>query len=158
MIPLLDLKAQYAQLKPEIDAAVADVLESAAFILGPQVAALEERVAAYCGCANGIAVASGSDALELALRAVGTDAGAYPFLYATDTSIVIEEGDMLLPVPRVAPGLLEIVDVVDVARQGKARPPGPREGEDEPQRHQHGSGVFHRSSKAEAFRQLSTAT
>jgi dTDP-4-amino-4,6-dideoxygalactose transaminase len=75
MIPLLDLKTQYAQLKPEIDAALADVLATTAFILGPKVTELEERVAAYCGCAHGIGVASGSDALELSLLAAGVGPG-----------------------------------------------------------------------------------
>ena len=49
MIPILDLKAQYESIKDEINAAIAGVLESAQFILGPAVRKLEQRVAAYCG-------------------------------------------------------------------------------------------------------------
>ncbi len=69
MIPLLDLKAQYASIKAELDAAVAEVLESQHFILGPRVAELEKAVAESCGVKYAVGVASGTDALLLALRA-----------------------------------------------------------------------------------------
>ena len=49
-VPLLDLKAQYHTIKPEIDAAVAEVFETQYFILGPQVRACEETLARYCQC------------------------------------------------------------------------------------------------------------
>ena len=58
-IPLLDLKAQYHSIKPEIDAAIAGVLESSQFVLGAEVAAFEEEFAAYCGAAECIALNSG---------------------------------------------------------------------------------------------------
>jgi dTDP-4-amino-4,6-dideoxygalactose transaminase len=74
-ISMVDLKGQYVALKDEIDAAVHEVLESTQFILGPNVRALEEEVAAYCGVAHAIAVASGTDALHLALRAAGIGPG-----------------------------------------------------------------------------------
>jgi dTDP-4-amino-4,6-dideoxygalactose transaminase len=70
-VPLLDLKRQYVSIKPEIDAAIADVVESQAFKLGPRVAELEEAIAAYCGAKRAVGVASGSDALLLALMAYG---------------------------------------------------------------------------------------
>ena len=70
MIPVLDLKAQYASIESEIDAAIKTVLKSAEFVLGPPVADLEKRVAAYCECRYGIGVASGSDALRLAYAAL----------------------------------------------------------------------------------------
>ena len=70
VIPVLDLKAQYQSIKDEIDAAVAGVLESTQFILGPAVRDLEQRVAAYCGCKYGVGVASGTDALRLTLTAL----------------------------------------------------------------------------------------
>lgn len=54
MIPVLDLKAQYESIKDEINAAIAEVLESTQFILGPAVRELEQRVAAYCGCKYGV--------------------------------------------------------------------------------------------------------
>src|SRR5437867_5345015 len=72
-VPLLDLKAQYADIKKDLDQAVHRVLESARFIGGPEVSGLEEEVARYCRCAHAIACASGTDALLLALR--GLDVG-----------------------------------------------------------------------------------
>ena len=74
-VPLLDLKAQYRALKPELDAAVAEVMESQIFILGPRVAACEEAVARYSQAAHGIGVTSGTDALLLALMAEGIGTG-----------------------------------------------------------------------------------
>ena len=68
-IPLLDLKAQYAGIKAEVDAAVAEVLESQHFILGPKVTQCEQAIAAYSGCSFGIGVSSGSDALLACLMA-----------------------------------------------------------------------------------------
>ncbi|MBE0476164.1 MAG: DegT/DnrJ/EryC1/StrS family aminotransferase [Coriobacteriia bacterium] len=74
-IPLLDLKAQYRELKPEIDAAIAEVMESAAFIGGPRVRALEDAVAGYVGTKHAVACASGTDALFLILEAMGIGPG-----------------------------------------------------------------------------------
>jgi dTDP-4-amino-4,6-dideoxygalactose transaminase len=74
-VPLLDLKAQYATIKEELDAAVAEVMESCSFILGPQVQKFEEKVAAYCGTKYAVGVASGTDALLLSLRACGVGSG-----------------------------------------------------------------------------------
>lgn len=74
-IPLVDLAAQYGALRPEIEAAVRRVLESARYILGPEGEALEREVAAYCGTAHAVGVASGTDALHLALRACGVGPG-----------------------------------------------------------------------------------
>ena len=68
-IPLLDLKKQYATIKTEIDSAVAEVLESQHFILGPKVEECEKAIAAYSSCAYGIGVSSGSDALLACLMA-----------------------------------------------------------------------------------------
>ena len=74
-VPLLDLKAQYAAIKAEIDAAVAAVMESQQFILGPQVQQCEQAVAQYSGCAYGIGVTSGTDALLVCLMAEGIGPG-----------------------------------------------------------------------------------
>jgi dTDP-4-amino-4,6-dideoxygalactose transaminase len=68
-VPLLDLKAQYLSIKKEVDAAIADVLESQHFILGPKVDQCEKAIAAYSNCAYGIGVSSGSDALLVCLMA-----------------------------------------------------------------------------------------
>jgi dTDP-4-amino-4,6-dideoxygalactose transaminase len=75
LIPFLDLKAQYRQIKPEIDAAVARAIGSAQFVLGPEVAAFEERFAEYCKVAHCRAVNSGTSALHLALLAAGIGPG-----------------------------------------------------------------------------------
>ncbi len=69
-IPLLDLVAQYRGIRPEIDEAIRDVLESGQFILGPHVAALERELSVYLDVRHTIGVASGTDALVLALRAL----------------------------------------------------------------------------------------
>jgi dTDP-4-amino-4,6-dideoxygalactose transaminase len=70
-IPPLDLKAQWLSVKDEISAAINTVVESQQFILGPQVQALEEEIARYCGAKFAVGVASGTDALLLALYAAG---------------------------------------------------------------------------------------
>ena len=75
MIPVLDLKAQYASIEQEIDAAIKEILLSGQFILGPAVRELEEKVASYCGCKYGVGVASGTDALRLTLTALGVGPG-----------------------------------------------------------------------------------
>jgi dTDP-4-amino-4,6-dideoxygalactose transaminase len=74
-IPQLDLSAQYAAIGAEIRTAVDRVLASQQFVLGREGAALEEEIAKLCGVSHGIGVASGTDALILALRACGVQAG-----------------------------------------------------------------------------------
>ncbi len=74
-IPMVDLKIQYQGLKDEIEEGIRQVLDSTRFILGPNVQSLEEEVAAYCGVRNAVGVASGTDALHLALRACGIRPG-----------------------------------------------------------------------------------
>ena len=75
LFPFLDLKAEYAAMKEEIRAAVDRVLESQQFIMGPQVRELEAEVATLVGCRFAVGCASGSDALLLALMALGVDSG-----------------------------------------------------------------------------------
>ena len=75
MIPVGDLTRTYDRLKPEIDAAVAEVLASGWFILGRQVEAFEAAWAAYCEVPHAIGVGNGTDAIALALRAVGVGPG-----------------------------------------------------------------------------------
>ncbi len=74
-VPLLDLTRQYAYLKPEMDRAVLKVLTHNKFILGPEVTRLEEEIAGLSGVGFGIGVASGTDALLIALRAAGVGPG-----------------------------------------------------------------------------------
>ena len=74
-IPLLDLKAQYATIRDEVREAMDRVVDSQYFILGPEVKALEEEIAAYSQCRHGIGVSSGTDALLVALMAIGIQAG-----------------------------------------------------------------------------------
>ena len=68
-VPMNDLSIQYREIKPGIDAALAEVIESCSFILGPQVQAFENAYAAYCGTDHCIGVSNGTDALKLALIA-----------------------------------------------------------------------------------------
>jgi len=74
-VPLLDLKRQYLSIKESMDAAVLKVFDHGHFILGPEVALLEQRIALMSGVAFGIGVASGTDALLLALRGAGIGPG-----------------------------------------------------------------------------------
>jgi len=68
-VPLLDLKAQYLAIKSEVDAAIAEVMESQHFILGPKVEQCEKAIARYCGSSYAVGVSSGSDALLACLMA-----------------------------------------------------------------------------------------
>ncbi|HKW24226.1 MAG TPA: DegT/DnrJ/EryC1/StrS family aminotransferase [Terriglobales bacterium] len=74
-VPLLDLKAQYASIRDEVQSALAEVFESQQFILGPQLRALESEIAAYVAARFAIGVGSGTDALLLTLRAFGIGPG-----------------------------------------------------------------------------------
>ncbi len=92
MIPLVDVKAQYAPFIPELRERFANVLESGRFIFGPEVEAFEREAAAYLGVPYAIGVANGTDALVLALEAMGVGRGdevicpAFTF-YATAEAI-----------------------------------------------------------------------
>jgi dTDP-4-amino-4,6-dideoxygalactose transaminase len=74
-IPLLDLTRQYAYLKPEMDKAILDVFSHSKFVLGPEVTRLEDEIAAYCGVSHAVGVGSGTDALLVALKALGVGNG-----------------------------------------------------------------------------------
>src|SRR6202162_2411299 len=95
-VPYLDLKAQYHSIKPEIDAAIASVLESSQFILGSEVAAFEQEFATYSGAAECIALNSGTSALHLALLAArigpGDEVITVPFTFVASVAAVIYTG------------------------------------------------------------------
>ena len=74
-VPLLDLKAQYTSIKPELDQALMRTVESQFFIMGPDVEALENEIAAYSKVPFAVGCASGSDALLLALMVLGVKPG-----------------------------------------------------------------------------------
>jgi dTDP-4-amino-4,6-dideoxygalactose transaminase len=74
-VPLLDLTAQYQQLRDELLQAVTDVLDTQQCINGPAIATFEQQAAAYCGCDHAIAVSSGTDALLCSLMALGIGEG-----------------------------------------------------------------------------------
>ena len=96
MIPFLDLKAQYASIKPEIDGAIMKILESSQFVLGEEVAGFERDFAAYCGAKHAIAVNTGTSALHLALLAAGVGAGdeviTIPFTFVATVSAICYTG------------------------------------------------------------------
>ena len=71
----IDLAAQQARIKPQIDANIQKVLSHGQYILGPEVAELEDKLKAYCGAKHCIGVANGTDALQIALMALGVGAG-----------------------------------------------------------------------------------
>ena len=95
-IPLVDLKAQYASIKPEIDAAIQRVVENTRFIMGPEVRAFEEAFARYLGVECAAGVASGTAALHLALLACGIEPGdeviTTPFTFYATTEAIAQAG------------------------------------------------------------------
>ncbi len=74
-IPLVDLRAQHDELRPSIEAALRVALDESTFIGGPSITSFEQAFAHFCGAKHAVAVASGTDALELALRAAGVGPG-----------------------------------------------------------------------------------
>ena len=95
-VPYLDLKAQYRSIKSEIDEAVARVLDSCQFVLGPEVAEFEKDFASYCGTSECIALNSGTSALHLALLAGGVGPGdeviTVPFTFVASVATILYAG------------------------------------------------------------------
>jgi dTDP-4-amino-4,6-dideoxygalactose transaminase len=108
MIPLVDLTAQYHSIKEEIDAAVNATLESGHFILGPAVSKFEESVASYLGADHAIGLASGTDALVLALRALDIGTGdeviipAYTFFATAGTVMSVGAKPVFVDIDQVS--------------------------------------------------------
>ncbi|GAB4483399.1 MAG: DegT/DnrJ/EryC1/StrS family aminotransferase [Thermodesulfovibrionales bacterium] len=96
MIPMIDLKKQFSEIKDEVTAALVEVLESAQYILGPRVQELEKKIAAYHGVPEAIGVASGTDALHLAVEALGIGEGdeviTTPFTFFATSEAIIYTG------------------------------------------------------------------
>src|SRR5512135_112247 len=93
-IPFFDLKKQYANIQSEMDAATAQVYQSGWFILGPQVEAFEHEFAQYIGLQHGIGVGSGTEALHVALLALG-----------------IQPGDEVITVPNTAVATVAAIEM-----------------------------------------------
>jgi dTDP-4-amino-4,6-dideoxygalactose transaminase len=95
-VPIVDLKAQYEAIKEEVDASIQHVIHSGQFILGPEVEILEEEIASYCGTKFAVGVASGTDALRLALLACGIKSGdeviTTPFTFVATAEVIIQCG------------------------------------------------------------------
>jgi dTDP-4-amino-4,6-dideoxygalactose transaminase len=96
LIPFVDLKAQYHSIKPEIDTAIARVLESGEFASGSEVVAFEKEFAAYCQANYAVAVNSGTSALHLALLAAGVGPGdeviTVPFTFVATVAAILYTG------------------------------------------------------------------
>ena len=95
-VPLLDLQAQYTTLREKIRTAVDEIFETQRFILGAQVSALEEEIAALCGVPFAVGVASGTDALLLSLKALGVGPGdsviTVPFTFFATAGAIVNLG------------------------------------------------------------------
>src|SRR5208282_6505272 len=96
IVPLLDLKAQYAQIRAEVLPVIEQVCASQRFILGDEVLRLEDELARYCAAAAGIGVSSGTDALLLALMALKIGAGdeviTSPFTFFATAGTIARTG------------------------------------------------------------------
>lgn len=116
-IPLVDLRAQAAEIADEVEPQVLDVLRSAYYVGGPHVAAFEKEFAEFVGVDHAIGVANGTDAVELALRAVGVGAGDEVIMPANTFIATAEAASRIgaIPVPvdvdpeylLIAPGAVE---------------------------------------------------
>ena len=96
MIQMVDLRRQLEEIEEEIVAAVKEVLESAQYILGPKVGEFERKVAEYCGSAEAVGVASGTDALHLSMGALGIGKGdeviTTPFTFFSTVEAILYLG------------------------------------------------------------------
>jgi dTDP-4-amino-4,6-dideoxygalactose transaminase len=118
-VPLVDLRVQHREIADEIARGFADVLESGAFILGEPVRVFEEAFARFCGVRHCVGVANGTDALELALRALGVGAGAEVVLpantFVATAAAVVRAG--ATPVLVDCDPTTHLIDVAQVAHR-----------------------------------------
>ena len=95
-VPLLDLKAQYLELKDELDSAIGEVMSTAGFIGGPPVRELESAIAEYCGTKHAVACGNGTDALFLIMHALGIGKGdeviTTPFTFIATAEAIAHVG------------------------------------------------------------------
>lgn len=113
----IDLKSQYQRLKPQIDAAIQRVLDHGQYILGPEVAELEEKLVAYTGAKYCISVANGTDALQIALMALGVGPGdevitpGFTYIATAETVALLRAKPVYVDIDartyNLAPSLLE---------------------------------------------------
>ena len=96
MIPMVDLKTQFRKLKKELFDVLTETLESSHYILGPKVSGLEKKIADYCGVGEAVAVASGTDALHLAIDALdigeGDEVITTPFTFFATVEAILYTG------------------------------------------------------------------
>jgi len=104
MIPFIDLGAQRDRLRAKLDVAVAEVLDSGAFVLGPQVSELESRLADFAGAPHGIACANGTDAIVLPLLAMGVTKGDAVFV----PSFTFAASAEVIPWTRATPVFVDV--------------------------------------------------
>ncbi len=130
-VPFLDLKAQQARIGPSLRARLDAVLAHGQYILGPEVAELENRLAAFCGAAHCVTVSSGTDALQIAMMAEGIGRGDAVFLPAFTYTATAEVPLLLGATPvfvDVDPRSFQIdlasleARIADVKRAGVLRP------------------------------------
>ena len=96
MIPLVDLQAQHAELRAEVEAAAVRVLRSGRYALGPEVEAFESEFAGYCGTRHAVGMSSGTSALVVALTACGIGPGdeviTVPFTFVATVAAIRQTG------------------------------------------------------------------
>ncbi len=131
MIAFIDLAAQQARLRPHLDAAIARVLAHGAYVMGPEVRELEDRLASFCGAKRALSCANGTDALALPLMAWGVSAGdavfCPSFTFAATPEVIPWTGatpvfvDILGDTYNIDPRSLETA-IEAVEREGRLRP------------------------------------
>ena len=129
-IPFIDLAAQRRRLGPAIDAAVSRVLNHCHFIIGPEVRAFEEELAAFCGAKHVVSCASGTDALVLALRAFGVGPGdavicpSFTFCATAEVAVLVGATPVFVDVDPITFNIdvKSIPGAIEAAKQAGLRP------------------------------------
>jgi dTDP-4-amino-4,6-dideoxygalactose transaminase len=130
-IALFDMKAQQSLIRAELDRRIAAVLDSGAFINGPEVRELEDQLASFAGCAHAVGVSSGTDALQIAMMAEGIGRGdavflpAFTYTATAEVPLVLGATPVFVDVDPVTFNL-DLADlerrIALVRREGKLRP------------------------------------